>query len=98
MPESSGEGLSLSAAAEQLGLGPVTHWGPSVPLYRKGNARLTEQDLAKSYNAADLYLTTSLVERFIAGVTKPARPSTPDDATNPHQCDGPTRTAEQVAA
>jgi hypothetical protein len=39
-----------------------------------------------------------LVERFIAGVTKPARPSTPKDAANPHQYDGPPRTAEQVAA
>jgi hypothetical protein len=39
-----------------------------------------------------------LVERFIAGVTKPAHPSTPEDAANPHQYDGPPRTAEQVAA
>ena len=39
-----------------------------------------------------------LVERFIAGVTKPARPSTPEDAANPHQCDGPPRTVEQVVA
>jgi hypothetical protein len=37
-------------------------------------------------------------ERFIAGVTKPARPSTPEAETNPHQYDGPPRTAEQVAA
>jgi len=36
--------------------------------------------------------------RFIAGVTKPARPSTPEAETNPHQYDGPPRTAEQVAA
>ena len=39
-----------------------------------------------------------LAERFIAGVTKPARPSTPEAETNPHQDDGPPRTAEQVAA
>jgi len=39
-----------------------------------------------------------LVERFIGGVTKSARPSTPEDAANPHQYDGPARTAEQVAA
>jgi hypothetical protein len=38
-----------------------------------------------------------LVERFIAGVTKPACPSTQEDAANPHQYDGPPRTAEQVA-
>jgi hypothetical protein len=39
-----------------------------------------------------------LAERFIAGVTKPARPSTPEAETNSHQYDGPPRTAEQVAA
>jgi len=39
-----------------------------------------------------------LVERFIAGVTKPARFSTPEAETNPHQYDGPPRTAKQVAA
>jgi hypothetical protein len=33
-----------------------------------------------------------LVERFIAGVTKPARPSPPEIETNPHQYDGPPRT------
>ncbi|MEI6393344.1 MAG: hypothetical protein WCT12_19845 [Verrucomicrobiota bacterium] len=38
---------------------------------------------------------TSLAHGFIAGVTKPARPA--DQAeTNPHQCDDPPRTAEQV--
>jgi hypothetical protein len=36
--------------------------------------------------------------RFIGGVTKPARPSTPEEAANPHQYDGPPRTPEQVAA
>jgi len=41
---------------------------------------------------------TKLAERFIAGVTKPARPSTPEAETSPHQYDGPPRTAEQVAA
>jgi hypothetical protein len=39
-----------------------------------------------------------LAERFIAGVTKPARPSTPEDAANPYQYDSPPRTAEQMAA
>ena len=39
-----------------------------------------------------------LVDRFIAGVTKPARPSTRESETTPHQYDGPPRTAEQVAA
>ncbi len=39
-----------------------------------------------------------LVERFIAGVTKPSRLSTLQEAANPHQYDGPPRTPEQVAA
>jgi hypothetical protein len=39
-----------------------------------------------------------LVECFIAGATKPARPATTEAETNPHQYDGPPRTAEQVAA
>jgi hypothetical protein len=37
-----------------------------------------------------------LVERFIAGVTNPAHPAQAE--TNPHQYDGPPRTAEQAAA
>jgi hypothetical protein len=41
---------------------------------------------------------TSLALRFIAGVTKPARPSTPEAEADPHQYDGTPRTAEQVAA
>jgi hypothetical protein len=39
-----------------------------------------------------------VARRFIAGVTKPARLSTPEAETNPHQYDGPPRTAGQVAA
>jgi hypothetical protein len=39
-----------------------------------------------------------LAERFIADITKPARPSTREAETNPHQYDGPPRTAEQVTA
>ena len=39
-----------------------------------------------------------LVERFIAGVTKPARQTTPEDDANPHRYDGPPPTAEQVVA
>ncbi len=39
-----------------------------------------------------------LAERFIAGVTRPAKAKDPEDAANPHHYDGPPRTAEQVAA
>jgi hypothetical protein len=62
----------------------------------------------RSYPCRSLEIATKLVERFIAGVsrhspatadvTKPARPSTQEAETNPHQYDGPPRTAEQVAA
>jgi hypothetical protein len=39
-----------------------------------------------------------LAERFIAGVTKPAKAKDPEDDANPHHDDGPPRTAEEVAA
>jgi glycosyltransferase involved in cell wall biosynthesis len=70
MPESSAEGLSLAMAGEQLELEPVRHWGHSDPLYRRGHALLTEQDLTKFYNAADFYLTTSLGEGWGLGITE----------------------------
>jgi hypothetical protein len=39
-----------------------------------------------------------LAERFIAGVTKPAKAKDPEDDASPHVYNGPPRTAEQVAA
>ena len=51
-----------------------------------------------NYPCRSMESAIKLVERFNAGVTKPARPSIPEDAANPHQYDGPPRTAEQVAA
>src|ERR1035441_1427467 len=50
-----------------------------------------------SYPCRSMERGIKLVERFIAGVTKPACPSTQEDAANQHQYDGPPRTAEQVA-
>ena len=48
----------------------MKHWGHSDPLYRKGHALLTEADLAKFYNAADFYLSTSLGEGWGLGITE----------------------------
>ena len=59
---------------------------------------LTTHKDVRSYPCRTLESAIKLVERFIAGVTKPARPSIPEDAANPHQYDGLPRTAEQVAA
>lgn len=56
----------------------------------------TFQDV-RSYPCRSLESALKLAERFIAGVTKPARPADKAE-TNPHQYDGPPRTAEQVAA
>jgi hypothetical protein len=79
---------------------------PSVTIAPRNPARgvlsfvvtLTTHKDVRSYPCRSMESAIKLVERFIAGVTKPARPSTPEDATNPHQYDGPPRTAEQVAA
>ncbi len=69
-PDESGEGLSLTAAAEQLGLEALAHWAHSDPLFRRGNALLTEVDLVRFYNVADLYLTTTLGEGWGLGITE----------------------------
>ena len=59
---------------------------------------LTTHKDVRSYPCRSMESAIKLAERFIAGVTKPARPSTPEAETNPHRYDGPPRTAEQVAA
>ena len=79
---------------------------PSVTIAPRNPARgvlnfvvtLTAAQEVRSYPCRSLESAIKLAERFIAGVTKPARPSTPEAETNPHQYDGPPRTAEQVAA
>ena len=58
---------------------------------------LTTHKDVRSYPCRSLESAIKLVERFVAGVTKPAKPA-PEPETNPHQYDGPPRTAEQVAA
>ena len=78
---------------------------PSVTIAPRNPARgvltfvvtLTTFKDVRSYPCRSLESATKLVERFIAGVTKPARPAAQAE-TNPHQYDGPPRTAEQVAA
>jgi len=52
----------------------------------------------RSYPCRSLESATKLAARFIAGVTRPARPSTPEAETNPHQYDGPPRMAEHAPA
>jgi hypothetical protein len=79
---------------------------PSITIAPRNPARgvlnfvvtLTTHKDVRSYPCRSMESAIKLVERFIAGVTKPARPSTPEAETNPHQYDGPPRTAEQVAA
>ena len=46
---------------------------------------LTTHKDVRSYPCRSMESAIKLVERFIAGVTKPARPSTPEAETNPHQ-------------
>jgi hypothetical protein len=58
---------------------------------------LTTHKDVRSYPCRSMESAIKLVERFIAGVTKPANPAQ-EPETNPHQYDGPPRTAEQVAA
>ena len=78
---------------------------PSVTIAPRSPARgvlnfvvtLTTFQDVRSYPCRSLESATKLAERFIAGVTKPARPAAQAE-TNPHQYDGPPRTAEQVAA
>ncbi len=85
---------------------------PSVTIAPRNPARgvlsfvvtLTTHKDVRSYPCRSLESATKLAGRFIASITKPARPleaspaRTPETETNPHQYDGPPRTAEQVAA
>jgi len=59
---------------------------------------LTTHKDVSSYPCRSIESAVKLAERFIAGVTKPAKAMTPEDAANPHHYEGPLRTAEQVAA
>ena len=78
---------------------------PSVTIAPRNPARgvlnfvvtLTTFKDVRSYPCRSMESAIKLAERFIAGVTKPARPADKAE-TNPHQYDGPPRTAEQVAA
>ena len=78
---------------------------PSVTIAPRNPARgvlsfvvtLTTHKDVRSYPCRSMESAIKLVERFVAGVTKPAKPA-PEAETNPHQYDGPPRTAEQVAA
>ena len=79
---------------------------PSVTIAPRNPARgvlsfvvtLTTFKDVRSYPCRSMESAIKLAERFIAGVTKPAKAKNPEDAANPHHYDGPPRTAEQVAA
>jgi glycosyltransferase involved in cell wall biosynthesis len=70
MPETSGEGLSLEAVGRQFGLKLLEDWAHHGFYFRRGNAVLGEAELAKYYNVADLYLTTTLGEGWGLGITE----------------------------
>jgi len=70
MGETSGEGVSLEAVARQLGLEIHEDWGHHDAFFRQGNATLGEETLVEIYNAADLYLTTTLGEGWGLGITE----------------------------
>ena len=59
---------------------------------------LTTHKDVRSYPCRSLESAIKLAERFIAGVTKPAKPAVSEPNDNPYRYDGPPRTAEQVAA
>ena len=67
----------------------------SQPLYV---VTLTTQKDVRSYPCRSLESAIKLAERFIAGVTKPAKAKNPEDAANPHHYDGPPRTAHRLGA
>jgi glycosyltransferase involved in cell wall biosynthesis len=70
MPETSGEGVSLDAVGRQLGLIEGKDWTHHGPVFARGKSTLPESDLVKFYNAADLYLTTTLGEGWGLGITE----------------------------
>ena len=79
---------------------------PSVTIAPRNPARgalnfvvtLTTHKDVRSYPCRSMESAIKLAERFIAGVTKPAKAKDPEDAANPYVYNGPPRTAEQVAA
>ncbi len=70
MAECSREGTSLEAIGDQLGLTALHEWAHHGSYFKRGNPLLTEGDLVKYYNAADLYLSTSLGEGWGLGITE----------------------------
>jgi len=59
---------------------------------------LTTHKEVRAYPCRSLESAIKLAERFIAGVTKPAKAKDPEADANPDVYDGPPRTAEEVAA
>jgi glycosyltransferase involved in cell wall biosynthesis len=53
-----------------LGLTQLEHWAHHGVYFRNGHPALAEVELVKYYNAADLYLSTSLGEGWGLGITE----------------------------
>jgi glycosyltransferase involved in cell wall biosynthesis len=70
MAESSGDGLSLNRIAEQLGLRKGEDWGHHGQMFHGSQTGFPEEGLVQLYNAADLYLTTTLGEGWGLGITE----------------------------
>lgn len=70
MQETSGEQMSLVTVAARLGLEQEVHWTHHGEFFKRGHSSLKETELVKIYNAADLYLTTSLGEGWGLGITE----------------------------
>ena len=87
-----------NTAAPSVTIAPRDGGRPQGPGVLNFVVTLTTHKDVRSYPCRSMESAIKLVERFIAGVTKPARPAAPEAETNPHQYDGPPRTAEQVAA
>jgi glycosyltransferase involved in cell wall biosynthesis len=70
MPDQSAEGFSLETVGRQLGLVHGVEWGHHTQLFQSGLGTLSEEGLVRMYNAADLYLTTTLGEGWGLGITE----------------------------
>jgi hypothetical protein len=74
------------------------NYGRSNTLRARPQPPLNSPKFARSAPTRRLWGPRAAVQGRRGGQPQPGRPSTPEAETNPHQYDGPPRTAEQVAA
>lgn len=90
--EESSEGISLEAVGRQLGLVAGEHWAHTGTQFRNGQGLMGEEGrkgqpgLVDLYNAADLYLTTTLGEGWGLGMTEALACGTPVAAPDHTSC------------